>query len=381
MKRILFISILSFLASEVTGQNCMTLFSYGASFETVQFFNQSEMSNAHYWWNFGDGTGSYYENPVHTYPENGRYLVTLSAKDTVSNCSDYHELWLNVTKYSTDTCQPAMSSSLFTSTNNGNTYLELEDQSMNCSGYYFHLDGAGTANFPPGNSITLGDSLWSARYLSRIQYFGYDTTTSYDLRREVYLSVPFNYSSSLNYHDCSANFEFSVVSEDSTGQTVFFKAMNSSALSYDWMITGFGIPIHFYTDTMSFHFPFAYNDMKNIRLTIEDVDGCLNGLTQQLLIRQGMSTTVGFEEQANSISEIQVYPNPFTESATVKFDNPKFKRHKLTLFNTTGQAVKVISNITSGQVTIDRKNLANGIYLYQLQTDIGQTATGKLIVN
>ncbi|MBX7182781.1 MAG: hypothetical protein K1X82_11775, partial [Bacteroidia bacterium] len=42
------------------GQNCESLFTYTTNFEEVSFYNQSSISNAHYFWNFGDGTSSFF---------------------------------------------------------------------------------------------------------------------------------------------------------------------------------------------------------------------------------------------------------------------------------------------------------------------------------
>ena len=59
---------------------------------TVKFNDLSYTDIANWEWDFGDGTGSSLEqNPVHTYPDTGNYIVTLiasnekSCKDTISN--------------------------------------------------------------------------------------------------------------------------------------------------------------------------------------------------------------------------------------------------------------------------------------------------------
>jgi len=48
----------------------------------VQFFNESEAGgDLSYTWNFGDGTQSNEENPLHTYMQNGNYTVSLSVSN------------------------------------------------------------------------------------------------------------------------------------------------------------------------------------------------------------------------------------------------------------------------------------------------------------
>ncbi len=208
MKILLLNFCICIILFQSSAQNCMSLFSYGANFETVNFYNQSFVSNAHYWWNFGDGTGSNYQNPVHAYPESGKYLVTLFAKDTVSNCSDYYEVWMDVTMYSIAPCSPSITDSVFNS--GGIDYLKIIDLSSNYSGYAPGYDGGPASNYYPASNWVYLDTAWGhARFLSRVEY--YDTIGGLQLKRSAYKTTMYNYSSDNNYSDCSANFEYTVI--------------------------------------------------------------------------------------------------------------------------------------------------------------------------
>jgi parallel beta-helix repeat protein len=57
----------------------------GAAPLTVSFFDASRNSPESWEWDFGDGTGSTEQNPVHTYPESGIYTVTLSVENEFGN--------------------------------------------------------------------------------------------------------------------------------------------------------------------------------------------------------------------------------------------------------------------------------------------------------
>jgi len=74
----------SFPAGSSSGDDC-SLFSYFVSLPNgtpeLEFFNNSSGDISDYEWDFGDGTSSTEENPVHTFPTNGNYTVCL----TVSN--------------------------------------------------------------------------------------------------------------------------------------------------------------------------------------------------------------------------------------------------------------------------------------------------------
>lgn len=296
------IATLTFLVSFCCfGQNCSSLFSYGANFEVVTFVNQSSVSNAHYWWNFGDGTSSHFESPMHTYPETGKYFVSLYVLDTVSNCSDYYELWIDLTKYSTDNCVTSITNSFFDI--GGLEHMTIIDNSVNCGAYDVNYDFGPHANFWPGSNYSLGGDYPPSRFISRVQYS--ENFPPYELKREAYESVPYNFSSGKNYGDCSANFEFSVISEDASGQTILFKAMNQNAIYYEWGIIGFGSPIISYDDTTSRTYGYGGNyDMKLIRLYIEEESGCKDTMYQQVLIRSGLQTTVGLNELSTSSKKV-----------------------------------------------------------------------------
>ncbi len=78
--------------------------------------------------------------------------------------------------------------------------------------------------------------------------------------------------------------------------------------------------------------------------------------------------------------DISLYPNPFSNSIIIEFENNKKEKHTFTLYNATGQLVRKIDNITTGKIIIDRKNLKNGLYFFQLRNDNEIVGYGKLII-
>jgi hypothetical protein len=69
----------------------------------------------------------------------------------------------------------------------------------------------------------------------------------------------------------------------------------------------------------------------------------------------------------------QNYPNPFNPSTTIRFEVPKNSRIKLTIYNMLGEAVKVLSDAIYEEgvyeKNFDAKDLASGIYIYELKSD------------
>lgn len=82
--------------------------------------------------------------------------------------------------------------------------------------------------------------------------------------------------------------------------------------------------------------------------------------------------------QGTSLSKI--YPNPLSQYATIEFENPKSENCTLTIYNTSGQLVQTITDITTNKIEIERQNLLKGLYFFRLHIDRQVIANGKLMV-
>jgi PKD repeat protein len=352
------------------------------SAEHVQFTNNSTIANARYFWNFGDGTSARFAEPLHTFPASGRYFVTLFAKDTVSNCSDYFEDWITVIKPEADSSFLFIKDSIIVSPwGGGHDIITIVDQSINCSHCNIRMDIAGAGNYPYGNWANLGG--WQhARFVTRAFYDCSDSLPGVGWlghTKAAYQSTPYKYSSAKNYGDCSANFEFSIVFEDSTGQLVRFSAMNKNALSYSWYISGFGDPIYSTTDTVSQFYPFYsyYPDgIRNlVALRTQGQSGCKDTLYQHIVTRPQATTTAS---RGLRPSAARVYPNPFSDLVSIDFDAGNAPA-SLCLYNGFGQMVRRFENILNGHVVMERGDLPSGVYYFTVQSTEGNRTFGKVI--
>lgn len=78
---------------------------------------------------------------------------------------------------------------------------------------------------------------------------------------------------------------------------------------------------------------------------------------------------------------IQVYPNPFTELTTIKIKEfNETEVYQFELRDILGKTVKVISTINTGQITLMRNDIENGIYIYKVSNKKGLIGTGKIII-
>ncbi len=108
--------------------------------------------------------------------------------------------------------------------------------------------------------------------------------------------------------------------------------------------------------------------------------GWFSGITNELLfIKTDNNGTVGLSDiQINST--FTVFPNPFDQFATLRFENPNNINFTLVLFDSEGRLLRTNANISSDKIEIERNNLRSGLYFFQLISDNELQATGKLII-
>lgn len=367
------------LSQSFRSQNCFALYTFVSNYETVHFYNQSSLNNEHYFWNFGDGTGSNIKNPVHSFPESGNYLVTLYVNDTIANCSNYYEQWLTVTKYSSSPCVPSISDSIYYYNYVGTPayYLKIIDNSVYCSNYSPSYN-VGYASGPYNNTFGIG--LYPGNFISSAYYFDNNNTCV----RAAIKTSPNNFNRAKNYGPCSANFEFKVVSEDISGQRILFTAMNKNASSYRWIISGFGVPIISFNDTVSvYHFgnPNSVfpNLSKNMVLVIKESNGCKDSLFQMVTVRSKSSTVLKVSDLSKPNLVVDLYPNPIDEKVTIDFDENFGSVYKLSIMNSFGQTLCVIDKMPNSR-DFDVGFLKSGVYFFEVQNQNGKR-TFKVIKN
>ena len=91
------------------------------------------------------------------------------------------------------------------------------------------------------------------------------------------------------------------------------------------------------------------------------------------------STIAGINSMQNSKTVINAYPNPFSTQTTLKTDQT-LKNATLTVYNSFGQQVKEIKNISGQTVVLNRDNLASGLYFIRLTEDNKNFYIGKLVI-
>jgi hypothetical protein len=358
-KLTIIITLIIGLTKSVTGQVCTANYLYSGTTETITFTNTSSVSNAHYYWHFGDGEGSNQKDPVHIFPDDGTYLVTLFCHDTVAGCSNYIEKHIVVNKPDTISCN-----AYYKDTVVGDTY-SITDLTTGCNPYYSTTGDVG----PCGNYM----GCWfggfeNSLFVSKMRVQHIDTIACH-MYKEYFRTVKYQYTSATNYQNCSANFEV-IMNYQTNGVLVTFSAMNRNATSYQWAIIGFGNPIYVTTPTMSYlySYPYCFKTYSwLVTLSTHDTNNnCGDTLTQSILIRNPLWA---IDEGIKELSEEQfsIYPNPVSTSLNIIFASPSSSR-QLTVFNSLGQKIhsSTLNPMTS---SVDFSSFDNGLYFIEISSD------------
>lgn len=82
----------------------------------------------------------------------------------------------------------------------------------------------------------------------------------------------------------------------------------------------------------------------------------------------------------NQLERTTIYPNPFIQSTTIKFNNKTADLYTFIMYDALGNKVKVIPNINKDELIVERDNLASGIYFFSLSSNSVVVTNGKLII-
>jgi len=101
------------------------------------------------------------------------------------------------------------------------------------------------------------------------------------------------------------------------------------------------------------------------------------------VLRTASGSVIAVAENSVHKSKTQVYPNPMTESATIAIGSDNFKsgeHYSVDISDVIGNIVRTYNDLTVSEVTIDKKDLSPGIYLYTFKFSGKKPVSGKLII-
>jgi hypothetical protein len=118
----------------------------------------------------------------------------------------------------------------------------------------------------------------------------------------------------------------------------------------------------------------------NIRCSYQDGISVYNfGLANGGIATTCPTTTMSIIKQNLNSQKVQIFPNPFSNETTLKFEIDVINCN-LEMFDSIGQKVKEINNINTNEIILKKDNLVNGIYLLVLKQNGKILETQKIIL-
>lgn len=134
------------------------------------------------------------------------------------------------------------------------------------------------------------------------------------------------------------------------------------------------------------YFGFCYTDTtgsKGTIITTSDEDWLWTNsspaLMENILYRLVQSTPYSINSYLTTNSFINISPNPFKTKTTIRTDKI-LQDATLTVYNSFGQQVKQLKNITGQEITLRQDNLSSGLYIVRLTKNNMVIASEKLII-
>lgn len=339
----------------------------GFSFEiksnlTVHFTDTSWFPDDAYeiWtWDFGDGSSSSEQHPVHTYLNAGEYLVCLSILDSIGWCKESFCDTIVI-----DSTQLFCTAD-FTFTVDGKNAHFTNLSTSNTTLIYEWGFGDGTgSNVKDPDHTYIEDSLYLV-CLSVTDSTGMCTDAVCK-----YVEIAGDTSSV----SCEAAFDFTV---DSTGTGIKFNHNCLGSYLFNWdfgdgNFSSFPHPFHQYQKDSLYAVCLAINDTLNFcrdtLCKIVEVQKQEQKEHQVIVIKKG-------EQNINSY----IYPNPSTKQATLYLAETS-SDFLFSIFDRTGKLVFRQENIQGNNFTFNTALWAEGLYLYYAAAENEWKTSGKFVI-
>ena len=90
---------------------------------------------------------------------------------------------------------------------------------------------------------------------------------------------------------------------------------------------------------------------------------------------------VNVPENFISKQQITMVPNPFSIEAKISLGNNVSGKYSIVVYDITSKECLRLTNVNGDELTINKGNLKNGLYYFQLINDKGNVNSGKFIIN
>lgn len=167
--------------------------------------------------------------------------------------------------------------------------------------------------------------------------------------------ISFYVFSNTNFGNTLVNLKIGISNNDSTFGNLLFTAIPNTN---SWK-----------------HIVFSFTASQTDKfITVTNISGikCWNQIDNFTI-----SNITGISE--NTLEDINIFPNPFSYSTILQTDK-YFNDATLTVYNSSGQIVKQLKNISGQTVTLFRDNLPSGLYFLRLTQESKVIMAGQLVI-
>jgi PKD repeat protein len=172
--------------------------------------------------------------------------------------------------------------------------------------------------------------------------------------------------------DISFESDQKIINSSSAGVEFFNLTRNAEYYDFVWDF-GDGQTLAS-NDNNVFH-EYTEDGSYTVKLTAFERDfGSVDSLVNyNYILVSGISTSSAIVEFPEK-QLLSIYPNPFSSSTLISFDNPDNDVHTLRIRDQKGKVVEEIDNIRGSAVELGRNNLPSGIYYIELRGKTAQHA-------
>ena len=156
------------------------------------------------------------------------------------------------------------------------------------------------------------------------------------------------------------------------GDTVTYSVNNNTGSYYYWFITG-GTLV---SSPFSYSVSVVWDSLGqgNIGTYETDSNNCVG---DSVLLDVSVGTLTALKETDKGLTYI--YPNPFSESTVIEFDNSAGEVFELYVFDMASRLIKHRKGITGNRYEFSRGGISDGIYFLELRSP-NKTYLGKLMI-
>jgi PKD repeat protein len=302
----------------------------------------STSTGTSYLWDFGDGDFSSLANPNHNYTNPGTYTVCLTITDACGTDSTCTSITVN-------NCLSPTADFSSTDTLLDVSFTNNSTVSGTTTFWWDFGDGNFSSQANPSNLYATSGTYWVC--LTVTDTCGTDSTCAF-----------------ITVDNCTNPVADFLFTDNGNGDIQFSDNSSAAPGSTFWWDFGDG---NFSTLTNPDNV-YSIDGTYTVCLTI--TDSCGTDTTCQNITISGLGVNEHYNNQ-----NVTIFPNPFSDHTIIQIENGK-GNYTVELYDITGRMVTSENYKNTNTLTIDRKSLEAGTYLYRIVQNNSTIVSGKLMV-